>query len=177
MRRVVLFVAASLDGYIATREGGIDWLSLVERAGEDYGYGAFIKTVETVLMGRKTYDKVLSFGIPFPHQDKECFVFTRSPRPVEGTVQFISEDPAILVSRLREKEGGTIFLDGGAGLIREFMQRDLIDDFIISVIPVLLGDGIPLFHPLQIPERKLSHLSSRSYPSGLVQMHFERSRS
>src|SRR4051812_24677761 len=87
-RLVILYIAMSVDGYIAGENGDISWLSTVEIPGEDYGYGEFIKTVDTVIMGRKTYEKVLSFGIGFPHADKKCYVISRERKGVEENVTF-----------------------------------------------------------------------------------------
>ncbi len=87
-RKVILYIAMSLDGYIATETGNIDFLSLVEKEGEDYGYASFIETIDTVIMGRKTYDKIKSYDIPFPHSDKTCYIITHTAKPSEGSVHF-----------------------------------------------------------------------------------------
>lgn len=89
MKKVIVYIAMSLDGYIAGKNDDLSFLSLVEEAGEDYGYSDFIQHIDTVVMGRKTFDKVLSFGIPFPHANKNTFILTRTPRPKEGNINFI----------------------------------------------------------------------------------------
>ena len=175
-RKVVLYIASSLDGYIARENGDIDWLSIVQNPKEDYGYGKFIKSVDTVIMGRKTYDMVLSFGIKFPHKDETCYVLTRSPKPRDKNVIFYSGEIESLIADIRSSPGGNIFLDGGAEMVHEFMSRDLIDRFVISVVPVLLGGGIPLFRP-GWKETRLVLRGSRAFPSGLVQSVYERSTS
>ncbi|HET6990434.1 MAG TPA: dihydrofolate reductase family protein, partial [Bacteroidia bacterium] len=164
-RKVVLYIAMSLDGYIADKNGNLGFLSMVEKKGEDYGYAGFIETVDTVILGRKTYDKVLSFGIPFPHADKTTFVITRTPRSQTGNVVFYSGNLKQLIEELKKKKGKTIFVDGGAEIVNELMKQNLIDEFIISVIPVFLGDGIPLFKNGR-PETTLKLLSSKQFEKG-----------
>ena len=172
-RKVVLYIAQSLDGYIARADGDIGWLSTVEREGEDYSYSEFIESVDTVIMGRKTYDKVLSFGIEFPHRDKKCYVLSRTKREPDGNVQFYSGDAAELIRSIRNGEGKDIFIDGGAEVVREFAAVDLIDEYTISIIPVLIGGGIRLFKETG-REIMLRLTSSRAYESGLVQLKYER---
>jgi dihydrofolate reductase len=170
-RSVVLYIAMSLDGYIARSDGDIGWLSIVEREGEDYGYGAFIDTVDTVILGRKTYDKVLSFGIPFPHRDKECYVITRKERQREGNITFYHGALADLIGELKKQQGKNIFVDGGAEIVNALMKLTLIDECIISIIPVMLGDGIRLFNDLR-PQELLRCVNVKHFPSGLVQLHY-----
>lgn len=173
MRKVVLYIAQSLDGYIAGEGGDLGWLDMAAREGEDYGYGEFIKSVDTVIMGRKTYDKVMSFGIGFPHPDKKCYVLSRKRREAEGNPEFYGGNLGELVWRLRNEEGKDIFLDGGAEVVREFLERDLIDEYVISILPVLIGSGTRLFLEHEI-FLKLRLVSSRAYESGLVQLRYER---
>jgi dihydrofolate reductase len=172
-RKVVLYIAQSLDGYIAKKDGDISWLSVVEREGEDYGYSEFIESVDTVIMGRKTYEKVLSFGIEFPHRDKKCYVLSRTEKEPDGNVQFYSGDAAELIKSIRGGEGKDIFIDGGAEVVREFATGDLIDEYVISIIPILIGSGIRLFKETGT-ERKLTLINSKAYESGLVLLKYER---
>jgi dihydrofolate reductase len=172
-RKVVLYIAQSLDGYIARSDGDIGWLSSVEREGEDYGYSEFIESVDTIIMGRKTYEKVLSFGIGFPHRDKKCYVLSRTKREPDGNVEFYSGDAAEMVRSIRGGEGKDIFVDGGAEVVREFAAGDLIDQYVISIVPLLLGGGIRLFKETG-REIKLRLMVSRAYESGLVQLKYER---
>lgn len=170
-RKVVLYIAMSLDGYIASGDDKLDFLGMVEQEGEDYGYSGFILTVDTVIMGRKTYDKVLSFGIGFPHADKECYILTRDSKPSEGNIHFYNQNLSELIHRLKNKSGKNIFCDGGAETVHSLLKNKLLDELIISVIPVLLGDGIKLFKGDE-PEQKLKLISSKSYKKGLVQLHY-----
>jgi dihydrofolate reductase len=172
-RKVVLYIAMTLDGYIAKEDGDISFLSTVESPGEDYGYSDFIKTVDTVIMGRKTYDKVLSFGIEFPHKDRKCYVLSRLKKGKDENVDFFSGDIAELITKIRKAEGLDIFCDGGAEVIFELMKQNLIDKYVISVIPVLLGSGISLFKSGR-PEQKIKLTRSVAFKSGLVQLCYER---
>lgn len=171
-RKVVLYIAMSLDGYIATDDGGLEWLHAMQIPGEDYGYADFIRTIDTVVMGRKTYDKVLSFGIPFPHKDKQCFVLSRSRSGADDNVTFSDEVPSALIARLKQIAGKDIFIDGGAETVYELMKTGAIDRYIISVIPLFLGSGISLFKNGR-PASKLRLMHSATYPSGLVQLWYE----
>lgn len=170
-RKVILFIAVSTDGYIATVDEDLSFLSIVEEKGEDYGYGAFIKNIDTVIIGRKTYDKVLSMGFDYPHGDKESFIITRSPRPDKDNIKFYTGNLAELITALKSKPGKNIFVDGGSEIVTILMKEKLIDEFIISVIPVFLGSGIRLFKD-ERPEQKLTLLHSSSFKKGLVQLHY-----
>lgn len=172
-RKVILYIAMSLDGYIATNDGDLTWLDAVQVPDEDYGYHDFVNTVDTVIMGRKTYDKVLTFGIPFPHEERMCYVLSQSRQGKDDNVTFYGGELTELIAGLKEKEGGNVFIDGGANIVNELMKFDLIDKFIISVIPAFLGDGIRLFNDGR-PGNTLKLLHTATYPSGLVQMWYDK---
>lgn len=174
-RKVVLYIAQSLDGFIATEDHDISWLSIVEQEGEDYGYEAFVDTVDTVFMGRRTYEKVLSFGIEFPHKGRNCYVLSASRTGSDENVTFFSGDLKALVEDIKKKEGKNIFIDGGAEVVRVFRTLDLIDEIVISIIPIMLGKGIRLFKETDTVSR-LKLISSQSFESGLVQLKYERIR-
>jgi dihydrofolate reductase len=176
MRKVVLYIACSMDGYIASPGDDLDFLSVVEEEGEDYGYAQFNSTVDTVILGGRTYDWVVNQGHEFPHHDKDAYVITRTPRESNGKVRFYPGDLADLVNGLKSLPGKDIFCDGGAWVANELMKRDLIDAYIISVIPVMLGDGIRLFDDRR-PQQELKLVSAKSFEAGLVQLHYERKRS
>jgi dihydrofolate reductase len=118
-RKVILYIATSLDGYIAKPNDDLGFLSIVEQDGQDYGYADFVKTVDTVIVGRKTYDKVISMGFDFPHADKDAYIMTRTPRPNIGSIKFYSESLKSLVDRLKSESGKNIFCDGGAEIVNE----------------------------------------------------------
>lgn len=173
MRKVILYIATSLDGYIAKANDDISFLSIVEQEGQDYGYSDFIKTVDAVIVGRRTYDKVISMGFDFPHTDKDSYIITRAPRPNIGSVKFYSGDLKLLVDKLKSEDGKNIFCDGGAEIVNELLKANLIDEFIISVIPILLGNGIKLFRDKRL-EQKLELVSVKSFDKGLTQLHYKR---
>ena len=171
-RKVRVYIAASLDGYIAHSDGNIDWLESVARPDEDYGYAAFIKTIDTVIMGRKTYEKVLSFGGEFPHAGRECYVLSRAERTPDGQVHFYSGPAEELLDQIRSKPGKDIFIDGGSEAIALFREKGLIDSYTISIIPMLLGEGIPLFKEND-KEQPLKLVDATTFDSGLVQLSYE----
>jgi dihydrofolate reductase len=171
-RKLKLFIAMSLDGYIADHQGDLGFLSIVEQPGEDYGYAEFTQSVDAIILGRKTYEKVLSMGFEYPHTDKAVYIITRTERPAIGSFEFYTGDLATLVSELKSKPGKHIYCDGGAEIAHELARLQLIDEYIISVIPVLLGAGVRLFKDDR-PEQKLRLLSSKAFEKGLLQVHYE----
>lgn len=174
-RSVILFIATSLDGIIAQPNDDLSFLSMVEQPGEDYGYNAFVETIDTVIMGRKTYDKVLSMGMGFPHANKTTYIITRTPRPSEGSVHFYTGSLPALVHMLQSKPGKNIYCDGGAEIAHALLQGQLIDELIISVVPILLGEGIHLFRD-GFPTQTLALVSVQSFEKGLVQLHYRMSK-
>lgn len=172
-KKLILYIAASLDGYIARTNGDLDWLDVMQMEGEDYGYNAFVSTIDTVIIGRKTYEKVLEMGFEYPHKDKISYVITRKVKPQEENIHFYSGDLVDLVLQLKQEEGGNIYCDGGAEIVNALMSKHLIDEYIISIIPVFLGEGIRLFKG-NLSEQKLQLLSCKSFPSGLVQVHYKK---
>jgi len=174
-RKVFIFIAVSLDGYIAREDGSIDWLSSVDSPGEDYGYEEINESADTIIMGRKTYDKVMELVDEFPHKDKKVYILSRKSRAAENNIVFSSKDPGELVRELLSQEGQNIYVDGGAEIVQELMRQDLIDEYIISILPVFLGSGIALFG--KTGKQKMLKLTySHSFSSGLVQVAYERVR-
>lgn len=143
-RKVAVFIAVSLDGYIATKDESLKWLYNVDGKG-DNGYEAFYKDVDTVLMGRATYSWLMEQNLStFPYEGKERYVFTQRVLK-DKDVHFTDEEPAALIERLKRKDGGTIWVAGGGKLIHSFLKENLIDEIIVTVAPKLIGRGIPLF--------------------------------
>ncbi|MBS4057734.1 MAG: dihydrofolate reductase [Bacteroidales bacterium] len=171
-RKLCLYIAMSLDGYIAAPDDNLDFLSLVSKEGEDYGYEAFLSTVDTVIIGRKTYDWVIKQVGVFPHEDMETWVITRKERPGHGNVRFYSGSVSALVERIRAHEGKNIFVDGGAEIVQLLLKEQLIDAITISIIPILLGKGTRLFDA-GFPARQLKLINCRNYETGLVQLQYE----
>ncbi len=167
MPEVKLFIATSLDGFIADRDGRVDWLF----ADGDYGYVAFFDSIETLIMGRRTYEQVLGFG-EWPYGEKPTYVFTRrAPGGDHPHVRFVSGDARSLVEELQGRSSGDIWLVGGAALVSAFRELHLIDEYILSVHPVLLGDGIPLFER-PLPGESLRLREEHAFESGLVQLRY-----
>jgi len=170
--RCSVFIATSLDGYIARRDGGLDWLSIVETPGEDYGYARFFADVDALILGRATYETVLAFPA-WPYGDKRCVVLTHGTFESRHGERFHAGAPGPLLEELHAAGVRRIYVDGGA-VIRLFLREGLIDDVTLSIIPVLLGDGIPLFDSLaSVPTRRLRLASSQAFPSGLVQLRYD----
>ena len=173
-RKLILYIAMSLDGYIAAPGDDISFLSMVEKEGEDYGYSEFIKSIDTVIIGRRTFDKVKSMGYE-PHRDKEVFIITHSEQKSDH-YKYYSGPLNDLIIRLKDQEGKNIFCDGGSEIVNELLKDNLIDEFIISVIPVLLGDGISLFKK-DGRQSALELINSIKYDTGLVQLHYKKAES
>ena len=145
-RKLVLYIAASLDGYIADSEHGMDWLFSVEGEG-DNGFAKFYDTVDTVLVGRTTYDWILRQEKTADkiYSDKKCYVFTRTERLPYKHIEFIHKDAAGFVKELKHQDGKNIWVVGGGELLQVFMKEKLVDELFITIAPILLGKGIPLF--------------------------------
>ena len=175
MRKVTLFIAMSLDGYIADKDGGVDWLNGQEEDGENMDtYSEFIKTIDTIIMGWNTYHQVITELSPeeWVYPEQVSFVITHREIPSTERIHFTSESPCDLVKRLREEEGNGIWICGGASIVRQLMETDLIDTLHISVIPTLLGDGVRLFGPLE-KEQKLRLVKTQSY-NGITDLVYEK---
>lgn len=169
--RCSVFIATSIDGYIARPDGTFDFLSIVERPGEDYGFADFFATVDALVVGRNTYETALSFP-EWPYAGKRCIVLThRETESVHGE-QFFAGEPTALVDQLALSGAQRLYVDGGA-VIRQFLLGGLIDDVTLSIVPVLLGNGIPLFGS-ELPEQRLKLTSSKAFESGLVQLCYAR---
>ena len=171
-RKVILYIACSLDGYITAPGDNLDFLDMVDSEGEDYGYFRFYKTVDTIIMGRRTFDWVTRVISGLPHPDKKTFIITRTERPAIGKTSFYTGPLKELVESLKHKKGRNIYCDGGAEIVNELLKHNLIDEIILSIIPVILGDGISLFNS-DNKQKKLKLKNSQSYSSGLVQVHYE----
>ncbi len=169
MARIVYYVAASLDGFIADATGGVDWLPAGEP--DDYGYAEFYGGVEAMVMGRRTYDQALSFG-EWPYLGKPAYVFTHSP-PSSGLsdIRFVQSNPADFVNDVADGYSGTVWLVGGANLADQFLRAGLIDEFWVFVIPTILGEGVPLFGGADSPT-VLELESVQSHADGVVRLRY-----
>jgi len=174
-RQVILYIAMSLDGYIAKPNDDLSFLSIVEKEGEDYGYAEFTANIDTLIVGRKTYDYVLR-EISATHYDngqRDLYVITRTERPSVGRTKFYTDSLTELVKRLKTESGKNIYCDGGAEIVNELLKNDLLDEIIISVIPILVGNGTRLFKDGR-PEQKLKLLNVKTFDTGLTQLHYKR---
>lgn len=177
MRTLSIYIASSLDGYIAKPDDDLGFLKLVEKEGEDYGYAEFTATIDTLIIGRKTYDWV-SREIGTTHYDngeRDVYVITRTERPDLGRTKFYTGNLATLVQKLKSEKGKNIYCDGGAEVITALLKEDLIDIFIISMVPILLGAGTRLFKDGR-PEQMLELVGVKSFATGLVQLHYNRKK-
>ena len=171
MRKVVLGLGISLDGYIARPDGGVDFLFMPK----DYSMGPFFKTVDTCILGRKTYDDGLKMGGTFDGSMK-TYVFSRTLSPGErNNVTFTNASPNAIVAEIRKKPGKDIWLMGGGIIIRDFLKEDLVDELYVGIVPTLLGEGIPLF-PGGFPQREFALIENRSYSRGFIALRYERAR-
>jgi dihydrofolate reductase len=174
--RVSVYIAASLDGFIARPDGDIDWLHAVEDPeGEDYGYYDFLDSVDAIVMGRHTFEKVLTFG-GWPFDDAKRVVVLSStlaalPTDLPATVTLAAGTPAEVLAQLATEGIGQIYLDGGQ-TIQRFLAAGLVSRLIVTRIPVVLGRGIPLFGPLD-EDVWLTHTETKSFSNGLVQSTYE----
>jgi len=169
--RCSVFIATSVDGFVAGPNDELGWLAAVERPGEDYGYAAFVKTVDVLVLGRRSYEVVSGFP-EWPHAGKRVCVLSGSlrPRDMRDGAELFTGSPAELVPRLRAEGIRRAYVDGAA-VIRSFLRAGLLDDLTLSTIPVLLGAGIRLFGDA-LPHVELRLEESRAFPSGLVQSRY-----
>ncbi len=171
-RKVIVHIATSADGYIARTDGDLEWLTARPAPAGFYGIDAFIQSVDTKVLGRKTYDASLRMGAKFG-SGQRTIVFSRHPRPSNAppAVEFTDEAIAVFVHRLRERQGKNIWLMGGGEIIASFLDAQAIDEFVISVVPVFVGDGIPLIarRHRHVP---LALLSTEKFADGLVQLRY-----
>lgn len=173
MRQVVLYIATSIDGFIARMDGSLDWLENADNAEEDYGYEEFFASVDTTLMGNTTFRQILGFDVEFPYEEKKNYVFTRGEPEETPQATVTNRDPSQLVRELKKSEGGDIWLVGGGILNGELLRADLIDRMIITLIPVVLGEGIPLFAGAA-PELPWALTEADAYDNGFLQLTYER---
>ncbi|GDX81572.1 deaminase [Deltaproteobacteria bacterium] len=165
-----VFIATSLDGYIARADGGLDWLEVVNQPGEDYGFAAFSAGIDTMLIGRGTWDSCLAFP-EWPYEGKRVVVLTHRDTAADHGELLRAGPVADVFDELATMGAKRVYVDGGV-VIRQCLAAGLVQDLTISVIPVILGDGIRLFDS-GLPETALQLIESRSWPSGLVQVRYE----
>ncbi|QSE98569.1 dihydrofolate reductase family protein [Fulvivirga lutea] len=173
---VLLYISMSLDGYLAGENDDISWLDAMGKEGEDYSYAAFTKNIDKYLVGHTTYKVVKNLIGEFPQSKQyDCYVLSRSKSGKEDGVTFYNGDIPELIESLKKKGGKNIYCDGGGQVVHELMKHDLIDEYIISIIPTILGNGKRLFLGGTLP-LNIELVSSKGYETGLVQNHYVRKR-
>jgi len=166
MPKLILYIAISLDGYIAQEDGSVDWLSSFD---EDYRYENFLTTIDTIVMGRKTYKQVLSFG-KWPYSGLKTFVFTHQKLKEDKNVEFVSGSVQKTIAEIKKQSKKNIWLVGGGNLITEFVKLQLINEYQIFLMPLFLGSGIPILHE-SINMNSLKLIKSKSYKNGVIELH------
>ena len=171
---IIYYVASSLDSYIATADEGVDWLARFDAAGEEHGAGELEASVEALLLGSHTYEFALKLG-QWPSPNKPSWVFTRRDlRVLHPSITLTSQTPAQVVKLLGSRGIRRAWLMGGGQLAASFHRAGLISRYIISIFPVLLGSGIPLLAPNPAKEDALRFIEAKSFPSGIVQLTYDR---
>jgi dihydrofolate reductase len=172
-RKIILYIACSLDGKIADHTGGVSWLeSLPNPDQSDYGYTDFLASVDTVIMGNNTYRQILGFGIDFPYKKKINYVITRNKSLVQDeNVQYVSEDIHGFILEVKQKPGKGIWCIGGGELIAFLLNHALLDEVRVFIMPVILGSGVPLVAELnQINHIQL--IKTQTYASGAIELSY-----
>ncbi len=172
MPEIIYYVGASLDGYIATPDGGVEWLSPFNTDDEDYGYSEFYSSIDAALLGSGTYERSLALGCDY--SDKPCWVLSQRRIKVMNPDTIVTaQSPRDVVAELEARKLRRVYLVGGGKLAASFRAEALITQYIISIIPVILGSGIPLFASSG-PEENLKLVENKSYPNGLIQLRYLR---
>ncbi|MCS6823622.1 MAG: dihydrofolate reductase family protein [Cytophagaceae bacterium] len=168
MRKLILNISTSLDGYIADENNHTDWILNPE----GYGYDDFYESVDTTIMGRKTYEFIVKNNISFPYTDKKNYVLTRTEKQANDHVEYIHKDPEAFVYYLKAQKGKDIWLVGGGETANLYLEANLVDEIILSVNPIILGNGVPLFRP-SFNMHRMDVVITQVFENGLVQLQYE----
>jgi dihydrofolate reductase len=174
MRKVVIDIAISLDGFIADKKGSVSWLGGDGSDSANPGsYPDFIKEVDTILLGYTTYHQIVSELSPeaWPYEGQQAYVLTHRPLPNRPGITFVHDEVGSLLTRLKKENGKTIWICGGANLIQQAFRSKSVDELIVNVMPILLGEGIPLFSRKE-ESQKLRLISTKSY-NGIVDLDYQ----
>jgi dihydrofolate reductase len=171
-RKIIVRIATSADGYIARPDGNLDWLTSRPAPKGFYGLPKFARSIDAKILGRKTFDLSVKLGASFS-ADVVHYVFSRRPFPasVPASVHFVKEPVRAFAEHLRKQRGKNIWMMGGGEIIGSFLDEEAIDEFVISVVPTFIGEGIPLIAPRQ-REVLLRLRSAKPFPDGVVQLHY-----
>jgi len=171
MRKTKLYIATSLNGKIARKDGSVDWLeSIPNPEKNDYGYSEFYESVDVVIMGNNTYQQIISWGIDFPYSDKKNYVLTTN-HELKNTkyVEFVPDNQIEFIKKIKKQEGKNIWLVGGGKINTLLLNNDLIDEIHIFIMPIILPDGIEIFEDIP-KETKLKLINSKSHETGVLEM-------
>lgn len=167
--KVSIYIATSIDGYIARKDGGLDWLDQVGGFDEDYGFKKLLGNIDALIIGRKTYE--VATTVPDPYPGKRVVVLSNSLNSVRNDMELYQGDLTDLLTKLHKDGIKHVWIDGGM-TISQFLSSQMVDTMTLSIIPVILGSGIPLFNVID-KEIHCRAISSQTYPSGLVQLRYE----
>lgn len=173
MRQIKLYIAMSLNGKIASKDGGVDWLEATPNPNNlDYGYVDFYDSVDTTIQGKATYQKIIDWGLEFPYTTTKNFVLTRNPN-MENTkdVEFVSANHIPFIKQLKKYEGKDIWLIGGGQVNTLLLQAGLIDEIRVFLMPIIIPDGIGLFEALP-PQTQLTLMDTMTFPTGVVELKY-----
>ncbi len=173
MRKIKLYIATSLNGKIASSDGGVDWLENIPNPEKtDYGYAAFFNSIDTIIQGYNTYNQVINWGIDFPYKGKKNYVLTKKQN-IKNTefVEFVTENHVDFIKNLKEQKGGDIWLIGGGQANTLILNAGLLDEIQVFMMPIIISGGIDLFDAFPI-QTQLKLLETKSYSSGVVEMKY-----
>jgi len=174
MRKLIVYIAASFNGKIAKPDGSVHWLEAIPNPEKsDYGYQDFFKSIDITIQGNSSYQQIISWDIPFPYQGTRNYVFTRN-KTLKDTddVKFISADHTAFVKALKKEKGKDIWLIGGGQMVTSFLNANLIDEFQVFIMPIILSEGIDLFAGIP-DEKNLELIDTKSYSSGVVRLRYK----
>jgi dihydrofolate reductase len=170
---VSLYISSTLDGYIARADGAIDWLTHIDENDTDYGYAEFYDSVDGILMGSTTFEMIQALG-PWPYPEKPTFIFTnRLLKASASNIFSVSGDPEPIIHSDEFSQFSNLWLVGGSSLIGAFIEKCLIDEYLLTILPVVLGQGLRLFST-PVPEQWLDLLSCTQYDRGVLQLRYGR---
>ena len=162
-RKIILYIAMSLDGFIASKDGSVGFLDPYNDKMPELGFNEFYSKIDSVIMGNTTFKQ---YGADF-YKAKQIYVFSKTSKDKEENVTFVNEDVKEFANKLK----GNVWMIGGSSIFNEFLKHNLIDEFIITIIPVLLGEGIPLFKDNEL---KLKFMNVKSFDFGVVQLNYKK---
>ncbi len=173
MRKIILYIATSLNGKIARPDGGVDWLDAIPNPEKtDYGYAVFYDSIDTIIMGHNTYQLILDWGIKFTYPEKKNYVLTRKQHVSDNEdVTFVKDNPIEFTKALKNLQGKDIWLVGGGQVNTLFFNAGLIDEIQLFVMPIVIPEGIDLFEKIPI-EKQMKLLGTKSYSSGVVELKY-----